>query len=43
MNTKEIAAMPAQTYVTSEAEVTGFFDKRTWSIQYVVSDPTSRH
>ena len=35
--------MPAQADVTVEAEVTGFFDKRTWSIQYIVSDPASGH
>ena len=35
--------MPAQRHVTAKAEVTGFFDKRTSSVQYVVSDPTSRH
>ena len=26
----------------SNPEVTGFFDSRTWSIQYVVADPEMR-
>lgn len=28
--------------MTHKPEVTGFFDKRTWSIQYVVADPQTR-
>lgn len=27
---------------TTRPEVKGFFDKRTWSVQYVVSDPTGK-
>lgn len=28
-------------HFTTRPEVKGFFDKRTWSVQYVVSDPTT--
>ena len=28
-------------HYTTRPEVKGFFDKRTWSVQYVVSDPTT--
>lgn len=28
--------------MTAKPEVTGFFDPRTWSIQYVVADPESK-
>jgi glyoxylase-like metal-dependent hydrolase (beta-lactamase superfamily II) len=28
--------------MTQKPEVTGFFDPRTWSIQYVAADPTTK-
>src|SRR5690606_9159342 len=28
--------------MTARPEVKGFFDKRTWSVQYVVSDPKTK-